>query len=156
MENWAETRAALERKLLDAKKIVLEYEHTLKPFRNITDAEYRQAKRDMTDAATAISYGDYEANKPADPLDGMTLEQLKDLYEQQKAAIVGDGKTWGVQRPDARAVSELLKIQTRIQKLETNEVAVSASREPEEEYKRVSNLLQSVYNIIVGDEGETL
>lgn len=124
MENWAETRAALERKLLDAKKIVLEYERTLKPFRSITDAEYRQAKRDMTDAATAISYGDYAANKPADPLDGMTLEQLKDLYEQQKAAIVGDGKTWGddgfvVQRPDARAVSELMKIQTRVQKGET-------------------------------------
>lgn len=123
MENWEETRAALERKLLDAKKIVLEYEHTLKPFRDITDAEYRQAKRDMTDAATAIYDGDYEAKKPADPFDGMTLEQLKDLYEQQKAAIVGDGKTWGddgfvVQRPDARAVSELLKIQTRIQKLE--------------------------------------
>ena len=124
MENWAETRAALERKLLDAKKIVLEHEHTLKPFRDITDAEYRQAKRDMTDAATAIYNGDYEADKPADPLDGMTLEQLKDLYEQQKAAIVGDGKTWGddgfvVQRPDARAVSELMKIQTRVQKGET-------------------------------------
>ena len=123
MENWQETRAALERKLLDAKKIVLEYEHTLKPFRNITDAEYRQAKRDMADAATAISYGDYEANKPADPLDGMTLEQLKALYEQQKAAIVGDGKTWGddgfvVQRPDHREIAKLMKIQTRIQKLE--------------------------------------
>lgn len=124
MENWAETRAALERKLLDAKQTVVDYENTFPRQRTITESEYRQAKRDMIDAATAISYGDYEANKPADPFDGMTLEQLKALYEQQKAAIVGDGKTWGddgfvVQRPDHREIAKLMKIQTRIQKGET-------------------------------------
>lgn len=111
MENWEETRAALERKLLDAKKIVLEYEHTLKPFRNVTDAEYRQAKRDMTDAATAIYNGDYEATKPADPLDGMSLAQLKNLYEQEKQNYTGYAGS-------ARQAAKLMKIQTRIQKLE--------------------------------------
>jgi hypothetical protein len=117
MENWAETRAALERKLLDAKKIVLEYEHTLKPFRNVTDAEYRQAKRDMADAATAISYGDYEANKPADPLAGKTLAELQELYEQEKVKYIGD-PTVKHGTGDARQGAKLMKIQTRIQKLE--------------------------------------
>lgn len=112
MENWAETRAALERKLLDAKTTVSEYEATIPRLRTITDAEYLQAKRDMTDAATAIYEGDYQASKPADPLDGMTLEQLKDLYEQEKAKYIGERGTG-----DARQGAKLLRIKTRIDQL---------------------------------------
>ena len=111
MENWQETRAALERKLLDAKTTVREYEATIPRLRTITESEYLQAKRDMTDAATAIYEGDYQASKPADPLDGMTLEQLKDLYEQEKQNYTGYAGS-------ARQAAKLMKIQTRIQKLE--------------------------------------
>lgn len=129
MTNWEEKRAELEREVLEAKQKVMRYERTLRPFRDITDSEYRQAKKRMIEAATEISQGDYEVNKPADPLADMSLEQLKELYEKEKAAYVGDGKTWGdegfVARPtgDARELTKLMRIQTKIQALEAAEGA---------------------------------
>lgn len=127
MSNWAEKRAELERKVLEARRTILDYEKTPRLYRTITDSEYTQAKRDLIEYPTAIHDGDYEANKPADPLAEMNLAQLKELYEQERSAHVGDGKTWGdegfVARPvaDTRKLANLTRIQTLIQKLESEE-----------------------------------
>ncbi|MED5098664.1 hypothetical protein P9858_00840 [Niallia circulans] len=129
MSNWAEKRAELERKVLEARKTILDYEKTPRLYRTITDSEYTQAKRDLIEYSTAIHDGNYEANKPADPLAEMNLAQLKELYEQERSAHVGDEKTWGddgfVARPvaDTQKLTNLLRIQTRIQKLESEEGA---------------------------------
>lgn len=116
MENWQETRAALERKLLDAKTTVRGYEATLPRLRTITESEYMQAKRDMIDAATAIYEGDYQASKPADPLAGKSIAELEELYEQEKAKYIGD-PTVKRGTGDARQGAKLLRIQTRIDQL---------------------------------------
>ncbi|XRL89923.1 hypothetical protein P5658_26565 [Bacillus subtilis] len=59
MNEWKAKRSELEQQLIDAKQTVIKYEGTLKPFRTITESEYRDARRAVIDLATQISDGDY-------------------------------------------------------------------------------------------------
>lgn len=61
MNEWKAKRSELEQQLIDAKQTVIKYEGTLKPFRTITESEYRDARRAVIDLTTQISDGDYEA-----------------------------------------------------------------------------------------------
>lgn len=112
--NWAEKRKELERNLLDAKQKVMHYDSTFRPYRKVTDSEYREAKRDLICLATEIRNGDHEATKPADPYEGMSVVQLKQLYDDKKAEYKGGAGS-------GRQAAELITINTRIQALEAGE-----------------------------------
>lgn len=114
MSEWKEKRAELERQLINAKQTVIKYEGTLKPFRTITESEYRDAKRAVIDLASQISNGDYEAGRPSDPYEGMTAQELRSLYEEKKANYRGYAGS-------GREAGELMRIDTRIQALESEE-----------------------------------
>ncbi|MFC7801619.1 hypothetical protein ACFTRE_22855 [Bacillus subtilis] len=114
MNEWKAKRSELEQQLIDAKQTVIKYEGTLKPFRTITESEYRDAKRAVIDLATQISDGDYEAGRPSDPYEGMTAQELRSLYEQKKADYRGFAGS-------GQEAAELMRIDTRIQALESEE-----------------------------------
>lgn len=109
-ENWLKERAEFERQLINAKQTVMKYEGTLKPYRTVTDSEYEQAKKDVIVLATRISNGNHEAGKPENPLDSMSLRELRDLYEEKKSEYRGGAGS-------ARQASYLLTIDSRIQTL---------------------------------------
>lgn len=115
-ERWAEEKAELERELIKAKSIVLRYESTLKPFRDISEHEYREAKAKVWQLATAISEGDYLANKPENPLDKMTQEQLKAEYKRLKAELMKNDETQGrlAQSLDRDKLAEFNAISRRL------------------------------------------
>ena len=115
-----EQRAILERQLQDAKQKVISYETTLKPFRTVTDSEYQEAKKAVTQLSTEIHNRDYEAKRPVNPLDGMSIQELKDLYEKEKAAYIGD-PTVKQGTGDAKQGAKLMQINTRIQRLESED-----------------------------------
>ncbi|WMW48978.1 hypothetical protein RFN66_08585 [Bacillus paralicheniformis] len=114
MSGWKEERAELERQLINAKQTVIKYEGTLKPSRTVTESEYREAKRVVVDLASQISNGDYEAGRPSDPYEGMTAQELRSLYEEKKANYRGYAGS-------GREAAELMRIDTRIQALESRE-----------------------------------
>lgn len=94
-EKWAEEKAELEREMIQAKSIVRRYEGTLKPYRDITDTDYREAKAKMWQIASALSEGNYLANKPENPLDDMSKEQLQAEYDRLKAELMAGDPTQG-------------------------------------------------------------
>lgn len=89
-EKWAEEKAELERELIQAKSIVRRYEGTLKPYRDVTDTDYREAKAKMWQIASTLSEGNYLANKPDNPPDDMSKEQLQAEYDRLKTELMGD------------------------------------------------------------------
>lgn len=101
-------KAQLERELLDLKKVIREYRKTPSAFRNVTESEYKNAIRRFYEVSTELA----ELDKPADPLDELTIDDLKDLYEQEKAKY-----RWGAGY--GRQGGKLLRIQTKINQLET-------------------------------------
>ncbi|MCC2250375.1 hypothetical protein JUJ52_10400 [Virgibacillus sp. AGTR] len=110
--NWREEKAELERKLIDAKQTVMKYEGALSPHeRTITDSDYHQAKRDVISIYTAIQNGDHEAGKPSDPYKGMTVDQLREIYEEKKSEYTGTAGS-------VRQAAELMRIDTLIQQSE--------------------------------------
>lgn len=111
MENWEKKKAELEKEVLESQQTIRKYERTLRPYREITDSEYKQAKKRLIEAATEIRQGDYEANKPMDPLADMSIEQLKELHEKEKGNYKGGAGS-------SRQGAKLLRIQTKIQALE--------------------------------------
>ncbi|WP_253907707.1 hypothetical protein [Bacillus sp. WMMC1349] len=90
---------------------MIKYEGTLKPFRTITESEYKEAKRAVVSLYTEIANGDYEAGRPSDPYEGMTVQELRNLYEEKKTNYKGYAGS-------GREAAELTKIDTRIQALE--------------------------------------
>ncbi|API93492.1 MULTISPECIES: hypothetical protein [unclassified Virgibacillus] len=114
--NWAEKRKELERQLIDAKQKVMHYDRNLRPYRTVTESEYREAKRDLICLATEIRNGDHEVTKPADPYEGMSVAQLKQLFDDKKAEYKGGAGS-------SRQAAELLTINTRIQALEAGEAS---------------------------------
>src|SRR5690625_3027673 len=94
-EKWAEEKTELERELIQAKSIVQRYEGTLKPFRDVTDTDYREAKAKVWQIASELSEGNYQANKPHNPLDDMSKEQLQTEYDKLKAELMDGDPTQG-------------------------------------------------------------
>ncbi|GGH85150.1 hypothetical protein JOD43_003906 [Pullulanibacillus pueri] len=116
-EQWAQERAKLEREIIECKQTISSYDGTFKPYRNVTDSEYRVARKRITEAATEISQGDYEINKPADPYMGMTYDELKTKYDEMTADYQArDGR-------DTRAMVEIMKVNTRMQAMENEKGA---------------------------------
>ena len=112
--DWLEKRKELERELLESMQKVRHYNRTLRPYRTVTDSDYKQAKKDVIRLATEINNGDREATKPADPYEGMSVAQLKQLFDDKKAEYKGGAGS-------SRQAAELLTINTRIQALEAGE-----------------------------------
>jgi len=114
MTNWTEKRAELERKLLEVRKIIIDYEKTPRLYRTVTDSKYKQAKRDIINISTAIHEGNYEANKPTDPLEGMSLAELKDHYKRERMAYdLYINKYGGT--PSTKMLVDLMRVDTHIQ-----------------------------------------
>ncbi|MED4830390.1 hypothetical protein [Bacillus atrophaeus] len=109
---WLDKRAQLEKELLDAKRAVISYESTLKPYRTVTDSEYHEAQKAVINLNTAISEGDYDAARPADPYANMTVEELRSLYDEKKAGYKGSAGS-------GHLAAELMGIDTRIQRLQS-------------------------------------
>lgn len=111
-KQWLEKRAKLERQLVDAKQTVLKYEETLRPYRTVTDSEYSAAKKAITRLYTEIHDGDYEAGKPVNPLETMSLTELQALYEKEKKMYLETDSR------DVKTLTRLSSIDTQIQKLQ--------------------------------------
>lgn len=109
MGNWEKKKAELEKEVLESQQTIRKYERVLRPCREVTDSEYRQAKKRLIEAATEIH--DYEENKAVDPLANMTISQLKELYDREKENYKGGAGS-------SRQGAKLLRIQTKIQALE--------------------------------------
>lgn len=115
MEDWEKKRAELEREVLELKRLITRYEGTLRPHREVTESEYKSAKRRLIEAATALQQGDYEAKKPTDPLVDMSLAQLKEFYKKEKENYKGGAGS-------SRQCAKLLRIQTKIQQKENEKM----------------------------------
>ncbi|ALC81547.1 hypothetical protein [Bacillus gobiensis] len=112
--DWLEERKELERQLIDAKQVVMRYEGALKLYRSVTDSEYQQALKDVYTLYTAIHNGNHDAGKPADPYEGMSVSELRSIYDEKAAEYKGGAGS-------TRQAAELLSIDTRIQALESAE-----------------------------------
>ncbi|MBD8028612.1 hypothetical protein H9636_18415 [Ureibacillus sp. Re31] len=113
MEDWDKKRAELEKKVLESQQTIRKYERTLRPYREVTDSEYKKAKKRLIEAATEIHQGDFESNKPMDPLVDMSISQLKELYDKEKAEYKSN---------DIRKRVNLMRIQTKIQQKENEKM----------------------------------
>ncbi|MBM7717098.1 MULTISPECIES: hypothetical protein [Siminovitchia] len=127
-EQWEVKRAQLEREKLDTMAIIRRYDNTPRPFRDVTDSEYKAASSRLTQISTEISEGDYEANKPVNPLDYMTkaelqaaLKELTDDVHQTEAQAEykrETGYNFTIPRKDNRKLADIMAIQTRLQAME--------------------------------------
>lgn len=107
MSNWQEDRAELEKELLEAKATAVHYESTLKPFRTVTDSEYREAKEKLWKTSNAIVEGDTLANAPEDPYAGLSKDELQNLYDEEVESYSGGAGS-------ARQVAKIMAIKQRI------------------------------------------
>jgi len=89
MSSWTEERAKLEAELEQAKQIAVEY-GSITSARKWTAEQYRQALSDVPRLTTAIFEGNNAHKNPSDPMEHMTLQELEELYEQEKAVYIGD------------------------------------------------------------------
>lgn len=114
MNDWNKERAQLEKELLDAKAVVSLYEATLKPYRTITDSEYREAKDNLWRVSTAIAESDAVANTPADPLEGLSKSDLQSLHDEEVAQYRGGAGS-------TRQLTRIMEIKRRIDDYEADE-----------------------------------
>ncbi|MFS0647080.1 hypothetical protein [Siminovitchia sp. 179-K 8D1 HS] len=118
-EEWSEKRAQLEREKLDTMAIIRRYDSTPRPYRDVTDSEYKAARSRLAQISTQISEGDYEANKPVNPLDYMTKAELQASLKELTDDVNGtqyEGQK--IPKKDHRKLADIVAIQTRLQAME--------------------------------------
>lgn len=107
MNDWNKERAQLEKELLGAKATAALYEATLRPYRTVTDSEYREAKEKLWRVSTAIAEGDAVANAPVDPLEGLSKSDLQSLHDEEVAQYRGGAGS-------TRQLTRIMEIKRRI------------------------------------------